>query len=115
MVYSVEILKMNIAGEKKERKICLGSQPRIAQESLHKKLISIGVLYEYRRRREIFMGRDPILECRRKPEYPGKTCEDEHGSATKLTYGATGNRTRAAAVRGECIDHYTNSSSLSFV
>ena len=40
--------------------------------------------------------------CRRKPKCSEKTCEDEYGSTTKFTYnlGPTGNRTRAAVVKG---------------
>ena len=57
------------------------------------------------------MGRGPILECRRKIVIPGgkSASEDGYVLATKLTYGAAGNQSWAAAVRHKCINHFTNS------
>ena len=48
------------------------------------------------------MGRRYDFRCRRKPKCSEKTCAGKYGSRTKFTYDSdlTGNRTRAALVKG---------------
>ena len=51
---------------------------------------------------EKVMERRYDFRCRRKPKCSEKTCAGKYGSRTKFTYdsGPTGNRTRAALVKG---------------